>query len=403
MDSGIPAEAGKARVYLDWNATAPLKAAARAAVLEAFDRFGNPSSIHAEGRAARAIVEEAREAVAGLVGARPQDVTFTSGGTEANVMALTPQVIWPGGRGCARLLASAVEHPSVLAGGQFAPERVDLVPVTPDGMVALSGLKECLQALSATGEKPLVSVMLANNETGVVQPVAEVAEEVHRCGGLLHVDAVQAAGRMPIDIKSLGADLMTVSGHKLGSPKGVGALVRASDAIQVTPLIRGGGQERRARAGTENVAAIAGMAAAIRETLAGFATAQPHLLELRERLEAGIAAVSPRATVFGAGVERLSNTTLFAVPGIAAETALIAFDLDGIAVSSGSACSSGKVAPSHVLAAMGVGRELALGAIRASYGPTTTTNDIDRLLKSWRTMVARLDKTSQKGRGGVAA
>jgi cysteine desulfurase len=389
------------RVYLDWNATAPLKAEARDAMLAACELAGNPSSVHQEGRAARAVVEAAREAVAGFVGAVPADVVFTSGGTEANAMALTPHLEWPAGRGCTRLLVSAVEHPSVLAGGQFADLQVEQIPVTARGIVDLAALAARLDVLAGAGERPLVSVMLANNETGVVQPVAEVADMVHRAGGLLHVDAVQAAGRMSIDIKVLRIDLMTLSGHKIGAPKGVGALIRRSGDIQVAPLLRGGGQERRLRAGTENVAAIAGFGAAV--ATASRPDDRDRMAELRTMLEKGLAEASPDLVVFGSDSERLCNTALFAVPGLPAETALIAFDLDGIAVSSGSACSSGKVAPSHVLAAMGVGKELALGAIRASLGPTTTTNDIEKMLKSWRSAVARLNKTSKKGRGGLAA
>jgi cysteine desulfurase len=389
------------RVYLDWNATAPLSAAARDAMRVAFELAGNPSSVHAEGRAARAAVEAAREAVAGFAGASPADVVFTSGGTEANATALTPHLEWPAGDRCTRLLVSAVEHPSVLAGGQFSPQQVEQIPVSRDGIVDLAALAERLDLLARTGERPLVSVMLANNETGIVQPVAAAAELAHAAGGLLHVDAVQAAGRMPLSIKDFGADLMTLSGHKIGAPKGVGALIRRGGDIHIAPLLRGGGQERRLRAGTENVAAIAGFGAAA--TTAAGTDDRARMAALRGTLEEGLVAACPEVVVFGSGTERLCNTSLFAVSGVSAETALIAFDLDGIAVSSGSACSSGKVAPSHVLAAMGVAKELALGAIRVSLGPTTSGNDVDRLLKTWRSVVARLNKTSKKGRGGLAA
>jgi cysteine desulfurase len=401
MDSGSRGGPVGDRVYLDWNATAPLKDEARAAVLAAFELAGNPSSVHAEGRAARAVIEAAREAVAGFVGAAAADLVFTSGGTEANVMALTPHLEWPDGRGCSRLLVSAIEHPSVLTGGQFPGPQVEQIPATPRGIVDIAALGSRLDQLARAGERPLVSVMLANNETGVIQPIAAIADLVHRAGGLLHVDAVQAAGRINLNINDLGADLMTLSGHKIGAPKGVGALVRRSGDIQVTPLLRGGGQERRLRAGTENVAAIAGFGAAVATAIRAEDCA--HMAELRAILEEGLAVASPDAVVFGGEAERLCNTTLFSAPGMSAETALIAFDLDGIALSSGSACSSGKVAPSHVLAAMGVGKELALGAIRVSLGPSTTTNDIERMLKSWRSAVARLNKTSKKRRGGLAA
>src|SRR3954470_11602346 len=237
--------------YLDFNATAPLLPQARAAVMEALDVCGNPSSVHAEGRAARRIVELAREQVAALVGGEARNVVFTSGGTEANMLALSPAV-------GDRLLISEIEHPSVLAGGGFAPESVEKIPVTADGIVDLAALRSAL----AKGGRPLVSLMLANNETGVVQPVCEAARLVHEAGGLLHVDAVQGAGRISCDINALGADFLTISGHKIGAPKGVGALIKRSESLHLDPLIKGGGQERGARAGTENVAAIAGMGAA---------------------------------------------------------------------------------------------------------------------------------------------
>jgi cysteine desulfurase len=402
------------RVYLDWNATAPLRAAARTAMLNTLDLIGNPSSIHAEGRAARAAVETAREAVARLVSGG--EVTFTSGGTEANAMALTPRLEWRGGKACDRLLVSAIEHVSVLAGGQFPKQSIELIPVTSDGVVDLAALAERLDHLSRDGVQMLVSVMLANNETGVIQPVAAAAELAHRAGGLLHVDAVQAAGKMSIDLNALGADLVSVSAHKLGGPKGIGALVRRRDIHLPEPPIRGGGQERGLRAGTENVAAIAGFGAAAAEAAAEIAEAPPataegptnaaaaggkkshrrHLMELRHRLEIGLADISRDVTIFGAATERLPNTSLFAVPGLSAETALIALDLAGIAASSGSACSSGKVTPSHVLAAMGIGRDLASGAIRVSTGPTITAAEIDRFLEAWRSTVARLNKSSKK-------
>ncbi len=249
------------RVYLDWNATAPLRPQARAVMTAAQDLVGNPSSVHAEGRAARHLVEEARRQVAALVGAEPRNVVFTSGGTEANMLALSPAIGTDGGA-CDRLLVSAIEHPSVLAGGRFPAAMVEQVSVTPDGRIDLAALAK---ALAAPGGRPLLSLMFANNETGVLQPVSEAAAMAHEAGGLLHVDAVQAAGRVPCDINAIGADLMTVSSHKIGGPKGVGALVLRSQAVHLAdPLIKGGGQERGARAGTENVAGIAGFGAAAR-------------------------------------------------------------------------------------------------------------------------------------------
>ncbi|RAI33146.1 cysteine desulfurase, partial [Rhodoplanes elegans] len=239
------------RAYLDWNATAPLRPEARAAMLAALDA-GNPSSVHAEGRAARALVEDARAVVARLVGAAPRNVVFTSGGTEANTLALTPGLaVGPDAAPRDRLLVSAIEHPSVRAGGRFPTNAVDILPVTSDGIVDLAALEARLATLAVEkiGLRPLVSLMHANNETGVVQPIAAAAELVHAAGGILHVDAVQSAGKLPCDIAALGADLMTLSGHKIGGPKGVGALVLRSGDIHVTaPVLTGGGQERGARA-----------------------------------------------------------------------------------------------------------------------------------------------------------
>ncbi len=369
------------RVYLDWNATAPLRPQTRAAMAAALDIVGNPSSVHAEGRAARHCLEEARRQVAALVGAEPRNVVFTSGGTEANMLALSPSV-GTGGATCDRLLVSAIEHPSVLAGGRFPVAVVEQVPATADGRIDLAALAK---ALAASEGRPLVSLMLANNETGVLQPVSEAAAMVHAAGGLLHVDAVQAAGRVPCDINAIGADLMTVSSHKIGGPKGVGALVLRSQAVHLAdPLIKGGGQERGARAGTENVAGIAGFGAAAAAALESLSADAARMTALRDRLERGLRDIAPDVMIFGAQAERLPNTTLFGVPGMKAETAVIAFDLDGVAVSSGAACSSGKVAPSHVLAAMGVPPPLARGAVRVSLGASTTETDVDCFLAAWR-------------------
>jgi cysteine desulfurase len=384
------------RVYLDWNATAPLRPQARAAVLVALDAVGNPSSVHGEGRLARRLVEEARSQVAGLAGAEPADVIFTSGGSEANTMALTPAIavgadMAPRGR----LLVSAVEHLSVLAGGRFALGAVERIPVDAEGVANLAWLRRRLEELGRA-TRPLVSLMAANNETGVVQPVAQAAALVHDVGGLLHVDGVQIAGRLACDMAALGADLMTLSAHKLGGPKGVGALIVRDEAIRVAALVTGGGQERGDRAGTENVVGIVGFgaaAAAVREALV---QEQGHTSALRGRLEDGIRTATPGAVIFGSKAERLPNTTLVALPGTKAETLVIAFDLEGIAVSSGAACSSGKVAPSHVLAAMGVAPALARAAIRVSLGPMTSESEIERFLDVWRKRAQSLSK-EQRG------
>jgi cysteine desulfurase len=378
------------RAYFDWNATAPLCDAARAAMVEALQVTGNASSVHSEGRAARTLIEKARAEVAALVGAEPRNVTFTSGGTEANALALTPALEAGGERMPRdRLFVSAVEHPSVRAGGRFA--EVAELPVDGEGRVRLDALAQQL----SHAHRPLVSVMLANNETGVIQPIAEIAAIVHAANGLLHVDAVQGPGRIACDIAALGADLMTVSAHKLGGPQGVGALIRRGDIHIADPLIRGGGQERNARAGTENAAAIAGFGAAVADACRRDAAP---MRALRDKLEADLREISPEVVVFGAEVDRLPNTTLFALPSARAETAIIAFDLNGIAVSSGSACSSGKVQPSHVLAAMGIEPALATGAIRLSIGPTTNNNDVGMLLSAWRKIAPGLSK----GRGIAA-
>ncbi len=389
------------RTYLDFNATAPLLPQARAAVMAALDVCGNPSSVHAEGRAARRIVELAREQVAALVGGEARNVVFTSGGTEANMLALSPAV-------GDRLLISAIEHPSVLAGGRYAPESVERIPVNADGIVDLTALRSAL----AKGGRPLVSLMLANNETGVVQPVSEAARLVHEAGGLLHVDAVQAAGRISCDINALGADFMTISGHKIGAPKGVGALIKRSESLHLDPLIKGGGQERGARAGTENVAAIAGMGAAVSDCVTTASAQAPtasssdpaasdyvRQTALRAALESGLKTITPAVVIFGADSPRLPNTTLFSVPGLKAETAVIAFDLEGVAVSSGAACSSGKVQPSHVLAAMGIPLDLARGAVRVSLGPTTTESEINHFLEAWN----RVSGALLSNRQGLAA
>jgi len=377
------------RLYFDWNASAPLRAEARAAMLSAIDLAGNPSSVHAEGRAARRIIEQARENVAALVGSEPRNVVFTSGGSEANMLAL-----WPATDGATavpgRLLVSAIEHPSVLAGGRFAASEVERVPVTPRGEIDLASLADRL----ATGAKvSLISVMLANNETGIIQPVAKVAALAHQAGAFLHVDAVQGPGRISCDINQLGADLLTVSGHKIGAPKGVGALVRrSSETPWPASIVKGGGQERGARAGTENVIGIAGFGAAARAAREEWETDRERLVVLRKRLEAGLRASTPKVVIFGSGAQRLPNTILFALTGTKAETAVIAFDLEGVAVSSGAACSSGKVQPSHVLAAMGVAPDLARAAVRVSIGRTTTESEVDLFVSAWNNVSASLLK-----------
>ncbi len=354
------------RVYLDYNASAPLRSESRTALSAALDEPGNPSSVHGFGREARGLVEAARESVAALVAASPVEVIFTSGATEANNLALAAA------GGCT-VLVSAVEHPSVL-------EAVDAehLPVEAEGRVNLARLEQRLAEIEGSA---FVSVMLANNETGVVQPVAEVAALVKQAGGLFHCDAVQAAGRIPVNMAALGIDYLSLSSHKIGGPKGAGALVVRRGAPLKAQLL-GGGQERRLRAGTENVAAIAGFGAACQA--AGREIAQNSVLEdWRNRFESRLLAIAPETTVFGAQAARLPNTSCFANAFLPAETQLIALDLAGIAVSSGSACSSGKVAASHVLLAMGAERELAGSALRLSLGWDSREADLDCFLEAW--------------------
>ena len=351
----------------------------------AWDLPGNPSSVHAEGREARRLVEDARGAIAAAVGAVPRDVVFTSGGTEANALALTPGLRRGSGLPAGRLLVSAIEHASVLSGGRFAAETIGTVGVTASGVVDLDHLRAQL----AGGPPALVSVMLANNETGALQPVAEAAELVHAAGGLLHVDAIQAFGKIPCDLKQLNADLVTLSAHKIGGPKGVGALVLAEGVSGFDPWLRGGGQELGRRAGTENVAGIVGFGAAASAAMEALTATATSLVGLRDRLEHGLRHI-PEVIVFSGDVARLPNTVLFTVPGLKAETAVIGFDLAGIAVSSGSACSSGKVQRSHVLEAMGFGPDIAQGAVRLSLGWSTSSADVDYCIEAWRKLAGTL-------------
>lgn len=359
-------------VYLDYNAGAPMRPEALAAVLEASALVGNPSSVHRFGRLARRALEDAREQVAAMVGARPERVLFTSGGTEANNLAVLSAAR-------PRFIASALEHDSVLR-----VRRAELLPVGSDGVVDLAALESCL----ANDRRPaLVALMLANNETGVIQPVAEAARIAHAHGALLLCDAVQAAGRIPIDSASLGADFLSLSAHKLGGPKGVGALVLGSD-LPIAPAMLGGGQERGRRAGTENLAGIAGFGAVAAMAPASLAD-QPRLAALRDRLEADLSRLAREAVIAGRGAPRLANTSTIALPGIPAERQVIQLDLAGVAVSAGAACSSGKVRASQVLAAMGFEPAVAGSAIRVSLGWQSTAADVERFLEAWGALALR--------------
>lgn len=345
------------RSYLDHNATSTLRPEARAAMTAAMDCTGNASSVHGEGRAARQVLDDARQQVARAVGVIAPMVVFTSGGSEANNMVLK-------GAAVERIIVSAIEHPSVLEAARVSGKPVETIPVDGNGVIDLGALEAMLK-----GPKALVSVMLANNETGVVQPVADVVRMAQ--GHLVHSDAVQVLGKLPLNFGLLSVDFLTLSAHKNGGPVGVGAVV-VRDGVVVDPLIHGGGQELRRRAGTENLVTIAGFGAV--------AAMRQDVRRLRDRLEAEL----DGAVIFGRDVERLPNTTCFAYPGMKAETLLMAFDLEGVAVSSGSACSSGKVAKSHVLAAMGVAPEISQAAIRVSLGWDTTDNDIEHFIAAWR-------------------
>lgn len=379
------------RSYLDHNATSPMRPDVAGVFARALHLAGNASSVHAEGRAARAQVEAAREKVAALVRAEAKNVIFTSGGTEANNTVLTPGLRRLGGPAAGLLLVGATEHVCILEGHRFPKETVERIPVDRNGIVDLSWLKARLERVA--DQVALVSVQVANNETGVLQPVAEAAAITHEYGGLIHTDAVQAAGKIPIDMVALGVDVLTLSAHKFGGPQGTGAIVLASDRIELADrLIGGGGQERGHRAGTENVAAITAFGAAAEIAKDRSPEESARIRSLRKQVEAEIWRLAPGAVIFGAGVERLPNTIAFAVPGLKAETALIGFDLDGIAVSSGSACSSGKVKRSHVLDAMGVAQTLAEGAIRVSLGWNNTENDVIRFAETCEKVLAILYK-----------
>jgi cysteine desulfurase len=360
-------------VYLDHNATTPVRPEAAEAVASALALTGNPSSVHRHGRMVRRLVEEARERVAALVGAEVAEVVFTSGGTEANSLAVR-------GAGRNRVLVSSIEHVSVL--GAF--EGAERIPVDGDGIVDL----DALEAMLAAEEVPaLVSVMLASNETGVVQPVAAVAALARRYGALAHCDAVQAPGRIVVDMKALGVHMMSLSAHKIGGPTGIGALIVA-DEVPLAATVRGGGQERGRRAGTENIPGIAGFAAAAEAV--GAVGDAARMARLRDRLERGVRELVPATRIFGSGTPRLPNTSCFSMPGVASETQVMALDLGGVAVSAGSACSSGKVAPSHVLGAMKVEEAHAASALRVSFGWTNVDQDVDRLLDVWGGLYARL-------------
>jgi cysteine desulfurase len=353
------------RVYLDHNATSPLRPAVKTAMLAALDAGGNASSIHREGRSARTIMDDAREAIALSIGCLPQMIAFTSGGTEGNNWAIR-------GVGAEHIVVSAIEHPSVLGAAKAAGKSVDVLTVDAQGRVKIDELPALLRRPNT-----LVSVQLANNETGVVQDIPAIAAIVHGARALLHVDAVQAFKKIPVNLGLLGCDLLTIAAHKAGGPQGTGALV-VRDGLVIEPLLQGGGQELRRRAGTENIAAIAGFGALAQEPMLETQT----LLGALEQDLRG-------AVIFSGEATRLPNTSCVALPGMKAEMLLMNLDLEGFAVSSGSACSSGKVGKSHVLAAMGVAPELAACAIRVSLGWNTGAAEIAHFIETLNTLRAK--------------
>ncbi len=358
--------------YLDHNATTPVLPPVVEAMVDALRSTGNPSSVHRFGRNARRLVEIARAQVAAAINAEAGTVVFTGSGTEANNLALR-------GWDRAPILVSAIEHDSVLK----AVDTPLLAPVDGDGVIDL----EALRKLVREHRPAIVSVMLANNETGVLQPIADVAKIAREAGALAHCDAVQAFGKVPVDFKALGVDLLSVSAHKVGGPQGVGALA-VRDGIELKPLLRGGGQEKRRRAGTENVAGIVGFGIAADHAKAHL-TESGKLADLRDAAQSRLKALAPGARVFGDAVVRLPNTLCIEMPGVAAETQVMALDLAGVAVSAGSACSSGKVATSPVLRAMQVEEAVASCAIRISFGRGNSMADVDRLVQAWGALLAR--------------
>lgn len=355
-------------VYLDYNATAPIRPAVVKAMASAMERPLNPSSVHGTGRHAKRLIDEARTKILESVGAGGYNLIFTGSGTEANNLALK-KVHY----------VSAVEHASAL---NVASDAVK-IPVDANGVVDLDALKKLL----AKSLLPLVSVQLANNETGVIQPIAEVVQIVHQAGGMLHVDAVQALGKMPLDISLLNADMISLSAHKCGGPQGVGALL-FKPGIEIQPQIVGGGQELGLRAGTQNVAGIVGFGVAV-EALAELQSKFRYVKTLRDRMEAEIKNFAPDVIVAAEDAERLPNTSCLTMSGVKNETQLIHFDLHNIAVSAGAACSSGKVTISHVLLAMGMEQEQAGTAIRISLGTETTQAEMDRFITAWKELYTR--------------
>lgn len=373
---------------MDWNATAPLLPEAREACLTALDLLGNPSSVHGEGRKIRTLIENARRDVAALCGASASSVTFTSGATEAANWVLTPDFrMGKTPLTIGHLYISAIEHPAVREGGRFGKDSISEIAVTPAGTIDLATLEAALAAHDRQSGLPMVAVMLVNNETGIVQPIDEVSRLVKAVGGILVVDAVQAAGRLPLSMEALGADFLIISSHKIGGPKGIGALIARGEILMPSALIRGGGQEKGHRSGTENPAAIAGFGAAARFAADNLEERMSGVSALRDRLEAAMTTAAPDVIIHGRDGARVGNTCFFTLPELKSETGQIAFDLEGVALSAGSACSSGKVGQSYVLSAMG--HDARHGALRISIGYATTENEIDQCASVFAKVAAR--------------
>jgi len=368
-------------IYMDYNATAPIRDSVIEMVSLAMQTVGNPSSVHTAGRSVRRLVEEARVKVAALAGCRVRDVTFCSGGTEASNAVIR-------GSGAASIIISAVEHECGFAASKHAGVPTYVVEVDRKGLVDQNKLREMLREAPAPA---LVSVMLANNETGIIQPVREIADIAHEFGARMHTDAVQAAGKTPIDFNALGADYLTLSSHKVGGPQGVGAIITAPTA-PLAPLVAGGGQELGRRSGTENVAGIAGFGVAALEAMDDLADMN-RIGALRERFEADVTSHANNVCLIGLESPRTANTSCVAMPGVKGETQVMHFDLNGIFLSSGSACSSGKVKVSHVLSAMGYEDDTANASIRVSLGRLTTESDVDALIKAW---ISLYDRTAAR-------
>lgn len=358
-------------IYLDYNATALMKPQVIAEMTRVMNIGGNPSSVHALGRGAKSIMEHARQTIAAVINCRPQKITFTGGGTEANNLALCATAM-------DHIIIAATEHDSIYGIKEHFAGTVEILPVDNNGLVSLDDLQKSLEG---TPDKTLVSIMLANNETGVVQDIKTLAEITHEAGAIFHTDAIQALGKIPVDFRALGVDMMSFSAHKLSGPQGVGALV-ALEKIDIKSIIFGGGQEVGRRSGTENLAGIAGFAKAV-ELVPENLKIMDVLRIFRDRIEQEISDHANDAIFYGSKSDRLPNTSTILMPGVASETQVMAFDLDGICVSSGSACSSGKVKPSHVVSAMGASHDQALSTIRASLGWHSTEDDVNAFIRAW--------------------